>query len=136
MTKKLIIMGILMIPFLLLTRMATAQSSGGKEELNITYKIQNPESVSDLEKYEAALKKADLNSYRLQNESYTFKFESGLIVEVYSAEYLKSIDKLIGEIDSFPKSFSPERYDSVFQLAENDYIVEIRPTSTSKKMSR
>lgn len=136
MTKKLIIMGILMIPFLLLARMATAQNSQTREELNVTYKITNPELVTDLYKYEAALRKADLDSYRMQNESYIIKFESGLMVEVYSAEYLNSINRLSLEISSFPETFSPERFDSVFQLAENDYIVEIRPTASSKKISR
>jgi hypothetical protein len=73
MIKKLIIMGILTIPFLLLTKMATAQQASN-EALNVTYQIKKPELVSDISIYEVALNQADLNSCRLLNKNFEIKF--------------------------------------------------------------
>lgn len=135
MIKKLIIMGILTVPFLLLTRMATAQQ-GGNESLNVTYQITNPEQVSDLTRYETALKEVNFDGYRLQEKSYFMKFESGLLVEVFSADYLQSIDKLTLEKSSYPVEFSAERYESVFKLTDENQLIELRNISINKKTSR
>lgn len=136
MTKKLIIMGILMIPFLLLTRMATAQTTKTEEIKEQTFRIILNGSNDDVSKYEAAIAKADLDAYRLKSSSYSMKFESGVVVEVYSAETVSQANLLKKNINDFPEKFSAERYDSVFNLAENNFIIELRQVSYDKKTPR
>jgi hypothetical protein len=115
---------------------ASAQNYSLIEKENETYKIINPELITDLGSYTRALDKANLSLYRLQNKSFTIKFEGGVIVEVFSAESLLSKNIMIDQTYEYPQDFSSERYESVFSLAENDIIVEIRPVSNAKKTSR
>ncbi len=115
---------------------ASAQNRSLIEKENETYKITNPELTTDLGSYTRALDKANLSLYRLQNKSFTIKFESGVVVEVFSADSLLSKNIIIDQSYEYPQDFSSERYESVFSLAENDIIVEIRPVSIAKKISK
>ena len=115
---------------------ASAQNRSLIEKENETYKITNPELKTDLGVYNRALDKANLSLYRLQNKSFTIKFESGVVVEVFSADSLLSKNIIIDQSYEYPQDFSSERYESVFSLAENDIIVEIRPVSNAKKISK
>ncbi len=115
---------------------ASAQNQSLIEKEKETYKITNPELTTDLGSYTRALDKANLSLYRLQSKSFTIKFEGGVIVEVFSAESLLSKNIIIDQSYEYPQDFSLERYESVFSLAENDIIVEIRPVSNAKKTSR
>lgn len=115
---------------------ASAQNRSLVEKENETYKITNPELTTDLGAYNRALEKANLSLYRLQNKSFIIKFESGIIVEVFSAETLLSKNIVIDQSYEYPQDFSLERYESVFSVAENDVIVEIRPVSNAKKISK
>ena len=115
---------------------ASAQNKSFVEKIDLTYKITNPDLTTDLDSYTRALDKANLSQYRLQNKSFTLKFESGIIVEVFSAENLLSKNIVIDQSYEYPEDFSSERYESVFNLASNDNIVEIRPVSNFKKTSK
>lgn len=115
---------------------ASAQNRSLVEKENETYKITNPELTTDLGAYNRALEKANLSLYRLQNKSFIIKFESGIIVEVFSAQTLLSKNIVIDQSYEYPQDFSSERYESVFSVAENDMIIEIRPVSNAKKTSK
>ena len=110
---------------------ASAQNQSLIEKEKETYKITNPELTTDLGSYTRALD--NLSLYRLQSKSFTIKFEGGVVVEVFSAESLLSKNIIIDQSYEYPQDFSSERYESVFSLAENDIIVEIRPVSNAKK---
>jgi hypothetical protein len=115
--------------------MATAQQASN-EALNVTYQIKKPELVSDISIYEVALNQADLNSCRLLNKNFEMKFENGLIVEVFSAQHLLSINKLNLDISLFLEDFPSERYESLFNLTENNQLTELRKVSMNKKTPR
>lgn len=53
-----------------------------------TFRVVNNGSVSDINAYETAFTKADMESYRYQNKSCTLKFDTGIEIEMYSAQEL------------------------------------------------
>ena len=65
-----------------------ASLSYGQEEKGITYQIVNPEVAGDVNTYIEAFSTADMTKFRYKNKSTTIEFESGLKIELFSANQL------------------------------------------------
>ncbi len=89
-----------------------------------SYVYVNPESVSDLKPYTEALSKADMDRYRYMDERNTIVFESGLKVELLSANEMKalSLPVRIERVRTEKPGFDTG---SVFRLTPDGGIVEI-----------
>jgi len=55
-----------------------------------SYRIVKTGGVADLTAYHQALQTKDLDAHRLINASRTIKFDSGVEIELYSAQYLET----------------------------------------------
>lgn len=60
----------------------------GQEIKDSSYKFLNPTSVNNLSDYELAFSTADMSQFRFKEKSNIIQFESGLKVELFSADVL------------------------------------------------
>jgi hypothetical protein len=113
---RLMLSGIflLMFSFLLLSFTTPAGS----------YVYLNPESVSDLNPYTTALSKADMDRYRYMDERNTIVFESGLKVELLSANEMKVLNMPV-RVERVRTEKPGFDTGSVFRLTPDGGIAEI-----------
>lgn len=91
----------------------------------------NPQSVSNLQPYDDALGKADLDRYRYFDRRNTLHFESGLDVQLLSANEM--IDAGMPVRTERVRTQEPE-FDTkpVFRLAPNGVIIEMQTRTKAK----
>ncbi|MGL5890204.1 MAG: hypothetical protein ACRC3B_09980 [Bacteroidia bacterium] len=89
-----------------------------------SYVYLNPETVTDTNPYTAALSKADMDRYRYMDERNTLVFESGLKVELLSANEMKALNMplRIERVRTEKPGFDTG---SIFRLTPEGGIVEI-----------
>jgi len=101
----------------------------GQTKSDEAFTITNNGSVEDIQPYKEALKKIDLEKYRLQDKRRILKFDTGVEVE------LKSADELSGKTSNQPPVYH-ENNDSlqnrVFILSKNGQIAEGVPMHKAK----
>ena len=90
-----------------------------------TWVIVNPDSVSDINPYEDALSRSDLDKYRYFDKRNTLHFENGLDVELLSGHELDA--QGIAYKKDHVRTQDPE-FDTkpVFRLTEDGYLVEVQ----------
>ncbi|MCU0433367.1 MAG: hypothetical protein MUC87_07945 [Bacteroidia bacterium] len=89
-----------------------------------SYRYLNPEAVADLTPYTEALSKADMDRYRYVDERNTILFESGLKVELLSANEMtaQGMSVRLERVRTAKPGFDTG---SVFRLTPDGGIVEI-----------
>lgn len=121
----------LVVIFFMTLNVGFSQNNRQNEQSNLTYKILNPESVDNISSYVIALDKSDLTSNRLRNKNVIIKFETGLEVEIFSAQFLSDQNLLANDIsfylEDFGKSTRP-----IFKLGDNDFIIELHSIQEKK----
>lgn len=81
--------------FLVIVMLFFTAISFGQETNNETYRFVNSNTVNNVNDYVVALSTADMTIFRYANKSSTIEFESGLKVELYSANHIVSIGKVV-----------------------------------------
>jgi hypothetical protein len=89
-----------------------------------SWRYQNPESVQNISAYDAALAQCDLDRYRYVDQKNVLKFESGLRVELLSAN--ECIAQGIAVKMDRVRTTAPE-FDTkpIFRLTEDGKVVEM-----------
>lgn len=89
-----------------------------------SYRFLNPETVTDLAPYSAALEKADMDRYRYMDERNTIVFESGLKVELLSANEMTALGMQVRteRVRTAKPDFDTG---SVFKITANGTLVEV-----------
>ncbi|GAB4134114.1 MAG: hypothetical protein Fur0041_06950 [Bacteroidia bacterium] len=84
----------------------------------------NPESVKNLEDYTTALSKCDLDKYRYMDKRNTLHFESGLDVQLLSANEMiaKGMQVKLDRVRTTEPEFDTK---PLFRLTESGHIVEM-----------
>lgn len=95
-----------------------------QEQNNVTYQIVDNGSVKDVQPYINALNKANMRNHRLRNQRTTISFESGVKVELFSAQELQNAGRSINAAD-YPENFEITRQEPVFTLGQNNFIMEM-----------
>lgn len=113
---RVMLSGILLFVFSLLLFSFTTPSG--------SYVYVNPKSVSDLTPYTEALSKADMDRYRYMDERNTIVFESGLKVELLSANEMKALNMPV-RIERVRTEKPGFDTGSIFRLTPDGGIVEI-----------
>lgn len=87
--------------------------------------IVNPESVQNVADYEAALDKADLDKYRYVDKRNTLTFDTGLQVELLSANELTAagLPVNLNKVRTSDPTFDTQ---PVFKLGANGIILEVQ----------
>lgn len=97
-----------------------------------TYKFINPSVVNDIGLYEKAFSTADMSSFRFEEKSNIIEFDSGLKVEIFSAQKLT----VQGFKVDFSKLISSDKFkadDYVFLISEDGKYILRRFTKTEFK---
>lgn len=102
-----------------------AQDNSFKEKLNITYSIQNIESVKNSAAYVDAMNSANFNYHRLKSERNILEFEGGVKIVLFSAEEVLGNGVTTIVPNSFPVKIE-NYYPPLFRLADNNYIIELK----------
>lgn len=89
-----------------------------------SFKVIDNGSVQNIKPYEDALGAANMDSHRLRNKRAVIVFDTGVKVELYSAEELKAMGHNIAP-EEFPLDKDPQAQIPVFSLAANNYILQI-----------
>jgi hypothetical protein len=89
-----------------------------------SYRFLNPETVTDLTPYSAALEKADMDRYRYIDERNIIVFESGLKVELLSANEMTALGMQVRteRVRTAKPGFDTG---SVFKIAADGTLVEV-----------
>jgi hypothetical protein len=101
-----------------------------QEQNNVTYKIVDKGSVKDIQPYIDALNTANFKYHRLRNQRHTIVFDTGVKVELFSANELIAAGRKINATD-YPEIFSANRQEPLFKLGPNNFILE-EHSSTGK----
>ncbi len=123
--KNKLLKPIIVFVFIGFTFMVKAQ-----EENNITYKIIDNGSVTNIQPYIDAMNSANFKYHRLRNNRNIIIFDTGVKIELYSANELIASGKNINATD-YPESFSSTRQVPLFVLGANNFILE-QHTSSGK----
>lgn len=106
--------------------------SFSQEVEKITYKFLNPEIVSNINDYKKAFSTADMSAFRYESKSNIIVFQSGLKVELFSANELKNknlkldLQNIRGEDEKASDSY-------YFTLSENKKFILQKFTRTEFK---
>lgn len=89
-----------------------------------SYRYLNPETVTDLTPYTTALGKADMDRYRYMDERNTIVFESGLKVELFSANEMMALGMPVRteRVRTAKPGFDTG---SVFKISADGTLVEV-----------
>lgn len=118
--------------FLTLFFMIVTAFSYGQEEINNTYRFVNPEMVGDTDNYVNAFSTANMTKFRYANKSNIIEFESGLKVELFSAN--KLISKGVSVDTSKILTATPLNEDEyVFDISANGKYILQRFTKIALK---
>jgi YbbR domain-containing protein len=96
-----------------------------------TFKITNKGKVSDTKPYEDALNAANMDSHRLRDKRAVITFDTGVTVELFSANELAALGYSVNPED-FETEKDPAAQRPVFALAGNNYILQLH-TPTGKQ---
>lgn len=90
-----------------------------------SYVYSNPHVVSNIGDYDAAIARADMDRYRYIDKRNTLHFESGLDVELLSANELKAlgIPYLVSHIRDHEPEFDTK---PIFKLTNDGIILEVQ----------
>jgi len=93
--------------------------------------ILNPNAVQNVASYEAALDKADLDKYRYVDKRNTLTFDTGLQVELLSANELTAagLPVNLNKVRTAEPSFDTK---PVFSLGANGIILEVQTRTKVK----
>lgn len=108
-----------------------AQDYSFKEKLNVTYTIENMESVKNSTAYVDAMNSANFNNHRLKSERNTIEFEGGIKIILFSAEEVAAGGQITLNPEDFPSKIE-NYYPPLFRLADNNYIIELKRAIPSK----
>lgn len=100
-------------------------STKAQEQENVTYRIVDNGSATNVQAYINALNKSNMKYHRLKNTRHIITFDTGVKVELFSATELIAAGKTIVLAD-YPESFDPQNAEPIFLLGQNDYILEPR----------
>ena len=118
MRSKIILKISLLFACILLSFSVKAQEINGK-----TYQITDNGSVKDVQPYIDALNKSDMRYHRLKNSRNSIVFNTGVKVELFSAEEINAnVHPLV--LSEYPESFEAKRDIPIFSLGVNDFIME------------
>ena len=81
--------------FLVIVMLFFTAISFGQETNNETYRFVNANAANNVNDYIVAFSTADMTTFRYKDKSNTIEFENGLKVELYSANHLVSIGKIV-----------------------------------------
>ena len=123
--NRLILKSLFLLAFMVVATIAISQ-----EQNNVTYKIVDNGSVTNIQPYIDALNSANFKYHRLRNSRNLITFDTGLKVELYSANELIANGRNITVTD-YPESFPSNREVPLFVLGSNNFILE-QHTSTGK----
>lgn len=104
-----------------------AQDNSFKEQLNVSYAIQNIETVSNSKAYIDAMNTANFNHHRLKSEKNIIEFEGGVKIVLFSAEELISNGMATINTNDYPIKIQ-NYYPPLFRLGQNNYIIELKQT--------
>lgn len=102
-----------------------------QEESEVTYKIINNGSVLNIQPYVDALNNSNMHNHRLKSSRYTIVFNTGVTVQLFSAEELLANGRTI-TLSDYPENFDSNRNEPTFFLGANNFIME-QHSNTSKK---
>ena len=93
-------------------------------DISRTWVYLNPQVVTDLTPYDAALAASDLDRYRYFTQRNTIHFENGLDVELMSANEVTALGLTVktNHVRTQPPAFDSG---SIFKLAQNGHLVEV-----------
>ncbi len=115
--------------FLLIGYTTNAQEQ--KEVKDLTYKIVDNGSVTNIQPYIDALNNSDMRNHRLLNKRYVVVFDKGVKVELFSATEISQSGIPI-KLSEYPEIFNSSRQEPVFALGANNFILEYH-TATGKQ---
>jgi hypothetical protein len=104
-----------------------AQKNTFQEKENLTYIVENTNSIENVNSYLKALNQSNFNNHRLRSKRNTISFENGLQGILFSAEELHTNGFSDVNTTDFPLQFI-NYYPSTFHLAPNNYIIEAKKT--------
>jgi len=119
---------ILLKSILLLVFTAFFVNAKAQEQNNVSYKIIDNGSVKDIQPYIDALNTANFKYHRLRNKRTTIIFDTGVKVELFSANELIAAGKKINATD-YPEVFPAGRQEPLFKLGPNNFILEEHSSS-------
>ena len=90
-----------------------------------TWIVVNPDVVTDLDRYEEALSKSDLDKYRYFDKRNTLHFENGLDIELLSGNELdaQGITYKRDHVRTVEPAFDTK---PVFRLTNDGYLIEVQ----------
>jgi hypothetical protein len=94
-----------------------------------TYIITDNGSVTDIQPYIAALNNSDMKNHRLLNKRYTVIFQTGVKVELFSANEISKTGLPIN-LSEYPENFDSSRQEPVFSLGANNFVLEYHTAGT------
>ncbi|MCB9361681.1 MAG: hypothetical protein H6587_09225 [Flavobacteriales bacterium] len=108
---------ILLVCFTLIGGMVFGQEENGK-----TYTILDSKNVENIESYIDALNKANMKFYRLKNQRFSIVFDTGVVVELFSAIECENNGVSIDSME-YPIKFDSSKQLPTFSLGTNNYIL-------------
>jgi hypothetical protein len=107
--------------FILIGYAAKAQEQ--KEVKDITYIITDKGTITNIQPYIDALGNSDMKYHRLLNKRNTIVFQTGLKVELFSANEIAKKGIQIN-LSEYPEYFDHFHQEPVFAVAPNNFIIE------------
>ncbi|MFZ5554485.1 MAG: hypothetical protein ACOZCO_15300 [Bacteroidota bacterium] len=116
-SKSLLILTVIVAMFV-------ASSAGAQEKMGKTFTLSKGDAMSvSLEKYQAAIESGDFNCYRFKNKRRTIVFDTGVVLELYSASEILQGGTLPANNCFMEDSYIPKA--STFSLHESGIVIEI-----------
>jgi hypothetical protein len=114
--------------FLLLGEMAFGQEENGR-----SYTILDSKNIENIQTYIDALNKANMKYYRLKNQRSSIVFDTGVVVELFSAIECEGNNVNIDSIE-YPIGFDLTRKLPKFSIGvDNHILVECQLVSKKKR---
>lgn len=118
--------------FLTLLLLIFTSLAFSQEVQNKTYQIVNPEIVVNTSRYTNAFSTADMTKFRYADKSYIIEFESGLKVELFSANKLVS-NGIAVDTSKILTSEPSNKGEYVFDISEDGKYILQRFTKIALK---
>lgn len=101
-----------------------------------TYEVVETNNVTNIDEYELAMDKANFDAYRYNSKRRALRFESGVIIELLSADELRA--KKIEFNEKSAQQFDPSQKESsyIWRLAPNGYILQVFEKSEKTESKR
>ena len=101
------------------------------QDQQLTFKIISNGTATDIKKYEDALKKADMESYRYKTHRCVIQFDDGVKAELFSAMELISMGMKING-DNYSDNRDPKYIQPTFHLTDAGTLVAMYPAISPK----